>query len=70
MPTHFHIHWESGALDWEPFATRWEAESSAGQLARVNESFSIQEFGENCPRCLGLMSPERAAKPEKNKRIA
>lgn len=69
MPTHFHIRWGSGALDWELFATQRDAESVATQLARVNESFSIQEFGEDCPRCLGLLSPERAVQPEQKKRI-
>jgi hypothetical protein len=70
MPTHFHIHWGSGALDWERFATCWEAESAANQLARTNESYTIKEFDDSCLRCLKLMTPKRAEQPEGKREIA
>jgi hypothetical protein len=69
MATHFHIQWASGTLDWERFNTRWEAESLASQLAQPNESFTIEEFEESCPRCLNLLSPKRAG-PQRKKDIA
>ena len=51
---HYHIRWSNGALDWEPFNTRAEAEASARQLMRFGESYTIEEFDGTCPRCLEL----------------
>jgi hypothetical protein len=48
---HYHIRWSNEALDWEPFKTRAEAESSAKQLMRFGESYTIEEFDSDCPRC-------------------
>lgn len=56
--THFHIHWSSGALDWERFSTALEAEVSAQQLACDDETYTVEEYGEDCPRCIGLRGNE------------
>jgi hypothetical protein len=70
MPTHFHIRWASGALDWERFATCWEAESATNQLAYTNERYTIEEFDDDCPRCLKVMTPKRAEQAERKREIA
>ena len=52
---HYHIHWSGKAtLDWESFDTSAEAEKSAKQLARIGETYAIEEHGEACPRCLDV----------------
>ena len=49
--SHFHIRWSSGAVDWERFDTRAEAQDSANQLARPSERYTIEESGHDCPPC-------------------
>ncbi len=51
--THYHIRWVSFGtkLDWEAFRTREEAHSRADQLVQSNETFTIEQFDGNCPRC-------------------
>ncbi len=48
---HFHIRWSGSKLDWEVFKTHHEAEASAQQLVLPKETYSIEEFDGNCPRC-------------------
>jgi hypothetical protein len=57
---HYHIRWSEkivsnwkcfSALDWEAFTSRAEAEASARQLVRQNETYTIEEHDGNCPRC-------------------
>lgn len=51
MP-HYHIRWSTKeVLDWEAFDSRAEAETSAQQLVRLGETYTIEERDEDCPRC-------------------
>jgi hypothetical protein len=56
---HFHIRWSSGALDWERFGSRAEAEEGARQLMRLGESYTVEEHDEACSRCRDAMSAKR-----------
>jgi len=38
-------------LDWETFDTAAEAQDRAVFIALVGETFIIEEFDEECPRC-------------------
>jgi hypothetical protein len=50
--SHFHIHWSTQTKpDWEPFQKSSDATNRAQELVRPNESFRIEEFGEDCPVC-------------------
>jgi hypothetical protein len=51
---HFHIRWSGGALDHEAFGTRAAAEASANDLVLPNERYTIEEYGDGCPRCSEL----------------
>lgn len=54
---HYHIRWSSKAtLDWEGFSTRKEAEASAKQLVRQQETFTIEEHNGTCSRCADAMN--------------
>jgi hypothetical protein len=49
---HFDIRWSRIVpLNWERFNTRAEAEASANQLLRPDETYGIEEYGEECQRC-------------------
>jgi hypothetical protein len=49
---HYHIRWSGkDILDWESFGTRMEAELRAKELVRRDETFVIEERGQECPRC-------------------
>jgi hypothetical protein len=52
--THFHIRWASGALDWERFDTTLEAEAGAQQLVRPGETYTLEEYADDCSRCGAL----------------
>jgi hypothetical protein len=53
---HYHIHWSGkAALDWEAFGSRAEAEAAAQQLVRQEETYTIAERDEACPRCRDAM---------------
>lgn len=52
--THFHIRCAGGALDWERFDTTSQAETNAQELARCGETYTLEEHGEDCPRCRAL----------------
>ena len=52
--THYHILWASGALDWEAFDSRNAAETSAKELARRDETYTIEKYGIDCPQCAAM----------------
>jgi hypothetical protein len=48
---HYHIRWSGKpTLIWEDFSTRAEAEARAKQLARQDETFTIEEHNGTCLR--------------------
>jgi hypothetical protein len=51
---HYHIRWAGGAIDWEVFNSRDEADSSAKELARTSETYTIEKYGIDCPRCAAI----------------
>jgi hypothetical protein len=54
--THYHIRWSGNVpLDWECFNTYADAEARAKQLLRQDETYSIEEYDETCPRCRAAM---------------
>ena len=53
---HYHIHWSRVVtLDWECFGTFAEAEASAKELVRRDETYIIEEHGPDCPRCAAAL---------------
>jgi hypothetical protein len=53
---HYHIRWSGKAtLDWGCFSTRAQAEASAKQLVRQEETCTIEEHNGTCPRCQGAV---------------
>lgn len=48
---HYHIRWSTGEVDWERHGTRAHAEQSAKRLARTDERYTIEQFGETCAQC-------------------
>jgi len=49
---HYHIRWSTKeVLDWEAFESRADAEASAAQLVCPDETYTIEERDEDCPRC-------------------
>jgi hypothetical protein len=48
---HYHIRWSDSKLDWQAFSASQEAQIEAERLARFEETYTIEKFGENCPRC-------------------
>ena len=48
---HYHIRCSESKLDWEAFRTQQEAETEARQFVRPGESYTIENFDGNCPRC-------------------
>jgi len=66
MP-HYHIRWSSEeVIDWEAFPSSREAEAAAAQLVRRNETYTIEEHNDLCPRCrqsfsLNAANPNPAA---------
>lgn len=61
--THYHIRWSDRKLDWEAFSTPKEAEVSAMQLARQSETYTIEEFDGDCPRC-AMLKKQRLVRSE------
>jgi hypothetical protein len=51
---HYHIRWAGGALDWEVFNSPDAAEASAKELARTSETYTIEKYGIDCPRCAAI----------------
>ena len=60
---HYHIRWShfSGSnLDWEAFPNRDDAEGRAQELVRPGESYTIEQFNGDCPRCAVAARPANA----------
>lgn len=53
---HYHIRWDDGNLDWEPFQTEDEAKAAATELVRSGESYIIEQSDRDCLRCARLQS--------------
>jgi hypothetical protein len=69
----WHIRWYGGKLDWECFGTREEAEASAKQLAKPNETYSIEECDGTCPMSVEshqTSEQSRRSKSEPNRSTA
>jgi hypothetical protein len=49
--SHFHILWSNSKLDWERFDSREEARRGAEVLVRLGETYTIEQFDDDCPRC-------------------
>ena len=65
---HHHILWSSGKLDWDRFATRFDAEASAKKLVQIGETYTIEEYDDTaCPACLSLITPKPADSIAKKK---
>jgi hypothetical protein len=47
----YHLRRSNGRLYWEQFHARVEAESSAKELARIGESYTIEEADDSSPQC-------------------
>jgi hypothetical protein len=56
---HYHIRWSESKLDWDIFDTPEEAEAAAKQLVLPNETYTIEQFDGDCPRCNDTSSPGR-----------
>jgi hypothetical protein len=55
---HYHIHWSTAAkLDWQAFETREEADALARDIARSDESYTIEAANGDCERCRELARP-------------
>ena len=48
---HYHIHWSNSKFDWQPFSTPEGARIEAERLAVPGETFTIDQFDDNCARC-------------------
>jgi len=65
---HHHIRWSSGRLDWERFNTRPEADKSAKQLMRRQETYVIEECDDaTCQPCLKMANPHVARGTSRSK---
>jgi hypothetical protein len=49
--THFHINWFSVGIDWELFKSQEDAHKAASLLVRPHETFTVEQFHDNCPVC-------------------
>jgi hypothetical protein len=52
---HYHIRWSSSALDWEAFFSEHDADDSAKKLVRPGETYTIEQFNGDCPKCAALL---------------
>jgi hypothetical protein len=51
---HYHIRWtrlSESKLDWAVFNTPEEAEAAGKQLVAPEETYAIEQFDGDCPRC-------------------
>jgi hypothetical protein len=63
---HYHIRWSGKAtLDWECFRARADAETRAKQLARREETYTIEEHDGTCLRCRDAMNLRSAPSTSK-----
>jgi hypothetical protein len=57
---HYHIRWSSNsnsALDWAPYLSEADADDEAKRLVRWDETYTIERFNGNCPRCAAMSVP-------------
>jgi len=55
VPSHFHIRWSGGELDYEQFGSRQAAVESAKRLVRFGETYSVEEFDDSCNICTEIL---------------
>jgi hypothetical protein len=55
---HYHIRWSGSKIDWEVFSTEEEAQIEAAKLVRPGESYTIDKFEQECPRCRTRLIPK------------
>jgi len=48
---HYHICWSDSKLDWQAFDTPEDARIEAEKLVLSGESYTIDSFANDCPRC-------------------
>ena len=58
---HYHIRWSDSKIDWQVFNTSEEAQVEAATLVRPGETYTIDEFGDECPKCHAALSPKRGS---------
>ena len=52
--THYHIRWSNARLDWEVFRTEYEAKAQAEELVQPDETYTVEQFNGDCPRCVNF----------------
>ena len=57
---HYHINWFSVGFDWEAFKSQERARKAASLLVRPNETFTVEQFHDNCPVCEKIESNSTA----------
>jgi len=57
---HYHIRWSDSKIDWQVFTTSEEAQVEAVRLVRPGETYTIDEFGDECPQCRAALIPKRS----------
>jgi hypothetical protein len=58
---HYHIRWsETARLDWQCFSTPAQAEASAKHLVLREETYTIEEHDQACPRWRDAMKVKSA----------
>jgi len=48
---HYHIHWSNSKFDWQAFGTLESARIEAERLVVSGETFTIDQFDDDCPHC-------------------
>jgi hypothetical protein len=48
---HYHIQWSSESLDWQRFDSCVDADECANELVLSDETYTVEGFGADCPRC-------------------
>ena len=48
---HYHIHWSNSTFDWQAFRTLEGARIEAERLVVPGETFTIDQFDDNCAHC-------------------
>lgn len=62
---HYHIRWlGKDTLDWESFTTWEEAEARAKELVRLHETYTVEDFDGDCPRCQATLKTVFRTPPE------
>ncbi|HZP32433.1 MAG TPA: hypothetical protein VFB23_03635 [Candidatus Acidoferrales bacterium] len=68
---HYHIRWSGKKeLDWETFPTHNEANAAAKQLVRRGESYTVEQFDEDCLVCRTLSESIRRSQSAQSELIS